>query len=72
MQNLIDGALGACATELFYLEAGMSVDGAPQGEAEMSRVWLRFLAGGDRQICQSHEPDRAEGTVSGKEEKKMC
>lgn len=72
MQILIDGALGACATELFYVKAGMSVDGAPQGEEEMPRVWLRFPADGDRQTCQSHEPGRAEGTVSGEEEKKTC
>lgn len=50
----------------------MSVDGAPQGEEEMPRAWLRFLADGDRQTCQSHDPGRAEGTVSGEEEKKMC
>lgn len=72
MQKLTDGALGASATELFYMKSGKSVNGAPQGEEEMPRVWLRFPADGDRQTCLSHEPGRAEGTVSGEEEKKTC
>lgn len=48
MQKLIDGALGACATELFYVKAGMSVDGAPQGEEDMPMFWQRFPADSDR------------------------